>query len=205
MSGPPLSGSSPAQAAGSSVTGSSRPQALVRDPPAVPSAELRLGDLVILSWSAPQPVAHDSAVARPTTVVSPNSSSAPEHSESTPPRHISRLTSLRVHHCVPSSVYVRPCITAPQLSTSSGSAFAIKTGSDLVIGPSRVFRLTASPDRAAQGKAKFEVTPRKDVHRSGPESLPLPVSPGNRRMDRVHTNHTPIQETRDEPKSFTEI
>ena len=32
MSGPPLSGSSPAQAAGSSVTGSSRPQALVRDP-----------------------------------------------------------------------------------------------------------------------------------------------------------------------------
>jgi hypothetical protein len=56
--------------------------------------------------------------------------SAPEHSEDTPPRHILRLTSLRVHHCVPSSAHVRPCITAPHPSTSSGSAFAIKTGSD---------------------------------------------------------------------------
>jgi hypothetical protein len=61
--------------------------------------------------------------------------SAPEHSEDTPPRHILRLTSLRAHHGVPSSVYVRPCITAPHPSTSSGSAFTIKTGSDLVIGP----------------------------------------------------------------------
>ena len=36
--------------------------------------ELRLCTLVILSWSAPQPVADDSAVAQPTTAASPASS-----------------------------------------------------------------------------------------------------------------------------------
>ena len=52
-----------AQAAGSFVAGSPLPQALIQCRQRL-TYELRLGKLVIpLSWSAPQPVADDSAVA----------------------------------------------------------------------------------------------------------------------------------------------
>jgi len=68
MSGPPLTGRLPAQAAGSFVTGSSLPQALIQRRQRLTN-ELRLCKLVILSWSAPQPAAGDSAVAQPTTAV----------------------------------------------------------------------------------------------------------------------------------------
>ena len=51
-----------AQAAGSFVAGSPLPQALIQCRQRF-TYELRLGKLVILSWSAPQPVADDSAVA----------------------------------------------------------------------------------------------------------------------------------------------
>ena len=55
-----------AQAAGSFVTGSPLPQALIQRRQRL-DYELRLCKLVILSWSAPQPAAGDSAVAQPTT------------------------------------------------------------------------------------------------------------------------------------------
>ena len=57
-------GRSLAQAAGSLVAGSPLPQALIQCRQRLTN-ELRLGTLVILSWSAPQPVADDSAVAQP--------------------------------------------------------------------------------------------------------------------------------------------
>ena len=122
-------GRSLAQAAGSLVEGSPLPQVLIRCRQRL-TDELRLGTLVILSRSAPQPAADDSAVAQPTTTSSPGSSCAPERTGDMPPRHIPRLTSLRAHHCVPSSVHVRPCLTEPYPPTSSGSAFPIKTGSE---------------------------------------------------------------------------
>ena len=66
-------GRSLSQAAGSLVAGSPLPQALIQCRQRL-TDELRLGTLVILSWSAPQPVADDSAVAQPTTASSPGSS-----------------------------------------------------------------------------------------------------------------------------------
>ena len=54
-----LSGQSSAQAAGSSVTGSSRPQALIQRRERL-TYELRLSTLVILKRPAPQPAAGDS-------------------------------------------------------------------------------------------------------------------------------------------------
>ena len=48
------------------LTGSPLPQALIQCRQRL-TYELRLCTLVILSWSAPQPVADDSAVAQPTT------------------------------------------------------------------------------------------------------------------------------------------
>ncbi len=38
---------------------------------------------------------------------------APERTGDSPPRHIPSPTSLRAHHCVPSSVHVRPCTKGP--------------------------------------------------------------------------------------------
>ena len=66
-------GRSLAQAAGSLVEGSPLPQVLIRCRQRL-TDELRLGTLVILSRSAPQPAANDSAVAQPTTTSSPGSS-----------------------------------------------------------------------------------------------------------------------------------
>ena len=64
-----------AQAAGSFVAGSPRPQALIQCRQQLADDELRLGTLVILSRSAPQPVPDDSAVAQ-LTMASPLDSSA---------------------------------------------------------------------------------------------------------------------------------
>ena len=74
-------GRSLAQAAGSLVAGSPLPQALIQCRQRLTN-ELRLGTLVILSWSAPQPVADDSAVAQPPTASSPGSS-APQNGPGT--------------------------------------------------------------------------------------------------------------------------
>ena len=74
-------GRSLAQAAGSLVAGSPLPQALIQCRQRL-TDELRLGTLVILSWSVPQPVAGDSAVAQPTTASSPGSS-APQNGPGT--------------------------------------------------------------------------------------------------------------------------
>ena len=42
---------------------------------------------------------------------------APERTEDTKPRHISRPRLLRAYRCVPSSLHVRPCITGPRSPT----------------------------------------------------------------------------------------
>ena len=42
---------------------------------------------------------------------------APERTGDSPPRHIPSPTSLRAHHCVPSSVHVRPCSKGPHSPT----------------------------------------------------------------------------------------
>jgi len=122
-----------AQVAGSFVAGSPRPQALIQCRQRL-TDELRLGTLVILSWSAPQPVADDSAVAQFHNGLCTGLVRAPELTGDTLPRHIPCPTSLRAHHCVPSGVHVCPCFTGRHPPTSSGSAFPIKTGSDFQIG-----------------------------------------------------------------------
>ena len=93
-------GRSLAQAAGSLVAGSPLPQALIQCRQRLTN-ELRLGTLVILSWSAPQPVADDSAVAQPPTASSPGSS-APQngpgtrrHATSRARRHSAQIIACR--------------------------------------------------------------------------------------------------------------
>src|SRR5208337_3183207 len=76
-------------AAGSSVTGSSLPQALIQRRQRL-TYELRLSMLVILSRPAPQPSAGDSAVAQPTTTPFTGLVRAPEPVGDMPPRHIPR-------------------------------------------------------------------------------------------------------------------
>ena len=93
-SGPPSSGSLAAEAAGSSVAGSSRPRALIRRRQRL-TDKLRLSTLVILSRPAPQPAPGDSAVALPTTTAFTGIVCAPEPSGDTAPRHIPCSTSLR--------------------------------------------------------------------------------------------------------------
>src|SRR6516165_12377659 len=103
MSGPPLSGSSPARAAGSSVAGSSRPQALIQRRQRL-TDEPRLSTLFILSRPASQPAPGDSAVALPTATAFTGIVCAPEPSGETAPRHIPCSTSLRGLPCVPSGL-----------------------------------------------------------------------------------------------------
>ena len=67
MSSPPLIGRLPAQEAGSYVTGPSRPQALIQRRQRL-IYELRLCNLINLSWSATQLATDELAVAQPTTV-----------------------------------------------------------------------------------------------------------------------------------------
>ena len=133
MSGPPLSGKSPAQAAGSSVTGSSLPQALIQRRQRL-TYELRLSTLVILPRPAPQPAAGDSAVAQPTTTPFTGLVRAPEPIGDMPPRHIPRPTSLRALHCVPSGVVVCAWLPEPCPAATGGSGFTIETGSESAIG-----------------------------------------------------------------------
>ena len=137
MSGPPLSGSSPAQAAGSLVTGSPLPQALIQCRQRL-NYELRLRKLVILSWSAPQLVAGDSAVAQPTTTPFTGLVRAREPIGDMPPRHIPRPTSLRALHCELSGVVVRAWLPEPCPAATGGSGFTIEIGSDSVTGPTEL-------------------------------------------------------------------
>src|SRR5580704_11935184 len=83
---------------------------------------------------------------------------APERTGDSPPRHIPRPPSLRVHQCVSSSVRVRPCLARPHPSTSSGSAFPIKNGSVFQIGitPS----LASYPDRTLRPSFMYRSTNR---------------------------------------------
>jgi hypothetical protein len=130
---PTLERLSPAQAAGSSVTGSSLPQALIQRRQRL-TYELRLSTLVILSRPASQPAAGDSAVAQPTTTPFTGLVRAPVPIGDMPPCHIPRPTSLRALHCVPSGVVVRAWLPEPCPAATGGSGFTIETGSESVIG-----------------------------------------------------------------------
>src|SRR5208283_4373035 len=92
---------------------------------------------------------------------------APERKGDSPPRHIPSPTSLRAHHCVPSSVYVRPCFKGPHSPTSSGSAFPIKNGSEFSIGPSRV---VAGDDRPVRPPVPPGDGPVRPPESRGPAS-----------------------------------
>src|SRR5690349_5247253 len=133
-SGPPWSGSSPAQATGSSGTGSSRPQALIQRRQRL-TDELRLSPLVILSRPAPQPAPGDSAVAQARDDTFHRARPCPEPSGDTPPRPIPLSTSLRALPGVPSGGVVRAGRSEPCPSATGGSGFTIETGPDFVIGP----------------------------------------------------------------------
>ena len=119
-----------AQAAGSLVAGSPLPQALIQCRQRL-TYELRLGKLVI-----PFVVVSTAACGRrlggglALDGLFTGLDRAPERTGDSPPRHIPSPTSLRAHHCVPSSVYVRPWSKGPRSPTSSGSAFPIKNGSE---------------------------------------------------------------------------
>ena len=101
-------GRSLAQAAGSLVAGSPLPQALIQCRQRLTN-ELRLGTLVILSWSAPQPVADDSAVAQPPTASSPGSS-APQNGPGTRRHATSRA---RRHSAKSLRAEQRGCMRTP--------------------------------------------------------------------------------------------
>jgi hypothetical protein len=161
MSGPPLSGQSSAQAAGSSVTGSSRPQALIQRRQRL-TYELQLSTLVILSRPALQPAAGDAAVAQPTMTPLTRLVRAPEPIGDMPPRHIPRPTSLRALRYVPSGVVVRAWLPEPCPAATGGSGFTIETGSESAIGISWEL-----PHHFRQGKGKKgQARPRRDVARS---------------------------------------
>jgi hypothetical protein len=85
MSGPPWSGSSPAEAAGSSVAGSSRPRALIRRRRRL-TDEPRLSTQVIPSRPARRPAPGNSAVAQPTTTPFTGIVRAPEVTRAPVPR-----------------------------------------------------------------------------------------------------------------------
>ena len=126
-------GRSLAQAAGSLVAGSPLPQALIQCRQRLTN-ELRLGTLVILSWSAPQPVADDSAVAQPPTASSPGSSRPRTDRGHVATPH-PRPTSLRVY-CVPSSVVACACLSGHGWPTPSGAVILLITGAISLLGPS---------------------------------------------------------------------
>src|SRR5271165_4463852 len=137
MSGPPLTGRLPAQAAGSFVTGSSLPQALVQRRQRLTN-ELRLCKLVILSWSAPQPAAGDSAVAQPTTAVFTCLACASELTGDMSSRHSTpqpvRLIASAQKRRVPSRVNLRAPSAGTDLFEGTGSPLALKTGSEFLLG-----------------------------------------------------------------------
>ena len=126
-------GRSLAQAAGSLVAGSPLPQALIQCRQRL-TDELRLGTLVILSWSAPQPVADDSAVAQPTTASSLGSS-APRtdrgHAATPHPApDVTSRKSLRAEQ--------RGCMPPPPrtwLARPSGAVILLITGAISLLGP----------------------------------------------------------------------
>src|SRR5262245_35909006 len=80
---------SPLQAAGSSVTGSSQPQALIQCRQRH-HCELRQSMLVIRSRPARQPAAGDAVAARPTMVPFTGLVRVPEPFGDLPPRHLPR-------------------------------------------------------------------------------------------------------------------
>ena len=114
-----------AKAAGSSVTGSSLPQALIQRRQRL-SYELRLSTLVYsLSRPAPHPAAGDWAVAPPTTIPFIGLVPAPEPIGEMPPRHIPRQRSLRAVHFVLSGVVVCAWLPEPCPAATSGTGFTI--------------------------------------------------------------------------------
>jgi len=121
-----------AQAAGSFVAGSPLPQALIQCRQRL-TYELRLGKLVILSWSAPQPVADDSAVAWPSTASSPVST-APQNGPGTR-RHATfraRPHSAHIIACRATCMCApvpRDLIPLPQVAPPSRSKMALNSRS----------------------------------------------------------------------------
>jgi hypothetical protein len=108
------------QAAGSFVAGSPLPQALIQCCQRL-TYELRLGKLVhpvVVSTAAcGRRLGGGLALDGLFTGLD----RAPERTGDSPPRHIPSPTSLRAHHCVPSSVHAWPCSKGPHSPTSSGS------------------------------------------------------------------------------------
>jgi len=125
MSGPPLSGSSPAQAAGSSVAGSSRPQALIQRRQRL-TDEPRLSTLVILSQPAPQPA--QAARRWPCPRRQPLRGSSVPRNRAVTRRHAA--SRLRALPCVPSGLVVCAGHPEPCPAATGGSGFTIEIGSD---------------------------------------------------------------------------
>jgi hypothetical protein len=134
MSGPPLSGQSPAQAAGSSVTGSSLSQPLIQRRQQR-TYELRLCTPVILSRPAPQPAADGSAVAQHTTAVFTELVCAPELTGDTPvtPHSVRPIDSTRKCRA-PSRSIVCAQLTGHVSPVLVGTARPLETGADLPLG-----------------------------------------------------------------------
>jgi hypothetical protein len=108
--------------------------------PAPPAAYLRAS-----TEHAGHPVAASTAacggrlgVAQSTTTPFTGLVRAPEPIGDMPPRHIPRSTSLRALHCVPSGVVVRAWFPEPCPAATGGSGFTIETGSESVIGITRM-------------------------------------------------------------------
>jgi|SRR5271157_5719944 len=155
MSGPPLSGQSPTQAAGSSATGLSLPQALIQRRQQL-TYKLRLCTLVILSRSAPQPAADDSAVAQPTTVVMISLVRAQERTSDTPSRPILFSRSTPHENVAPSRMKDRACTAGAELVEGIGARLTIKTGSQSPIG---ITRLTVQSRPAASASGPSRIWP----------------------------------------------
>ena len=129
-------GPSLARAAGSFVAGSPLPQALIQCRQRL-TDELRLCMLVILSGSAPQPVADDSAVAQPSTASS-LVSSAPQNGPGTR-RHATSCARCRSAHIIARRAgwmyapVFRDLTRSPEVSPSSGLSQRERTSADSFI------------------------------------------------------------------------
>jgi hypothetical protein len=140
MSSPPLTGRPPAQASGSFETGSSRPQALIQHRQRLIIVdELRLSELVNLSWSAPQPAAGDLAVAQPVTVFLNGLDRGAELTGDSSPRHM--LISLLLYARTSRAEHVEGARQRWRLSRPSGagSLQTLETGSESPLGPNCVW------------------------------------------------------------------
>jgi hypothetical protein len=135
MSSPPLTGRLPAQASGSFVTGSSRPQALIQRRQRLVIDKLRLCKLVNLSWSAPQPAAGNLAVAQPVTVFFNGLFRGPDLSGDSYSRHILIQTLLNATGSRAEHAEGARHNDGLVVRAASGSLQTLETGSGSPLGP----------------------------------------------------------------------